>query len=70
MIKMPVFEVVGEFPMGRKVARFRKLIKALKKEHALERVYSEIGSKHGVKRSLIKILDVKVVENGGERASE
>ncbi|MEM1525529.1 MAG: 50S ribosomal protein L18Ae [Ignisphaera sp.] len=38
--------------------RFTKEIRALKLEHALEKLYSELGSKHKLKRANIKIVDV------------
>jgi large subunit ribosomal protein LX len=40
---------------------FRKEIIAAKPEHAVEKVYTEIGSKHRVKRFHIKIISVEEV---------
>jgi large subunit ribosomal protein LX len=40
---------------------FRKELVADKAEHALERVYAELGSKHRVKRVHIKIVKVEEV---------
>jgi len=46
---------------------FTSELQALAKEHALERVYSEVGSRHRVKRNLIHILEItEVGEAGGE----
>lgn len=47
-------------------AKFRKEIRALSPEHALEKLYSEMGSRHKVKRANIKIVDIK--EIGSEEA--
>jgi len=41
--------------------KFVKEIRALKLEHALEKLYSELGSKHKVKRAHIKILKVEEI---------
>lgn len=38
--------------------KFTKEIRALKLEHALEKLYSELGSKHKLKRANIKVIDV------------
>ncbi|HIQ39358.1 MAG TPA: 50S ribosomal protein L18a [Methanothermococcus okinawensis] len=40
---------------------FRKEYRALKKEDALEYLYSEMGSKHHVKRTLIKIEKIEEI---------
>ncbi len=36
-------------------------VRALKKEHAIEKVLSELGSRHKLKRSHIKILEVREI---------
>ena len=46
------------FPEWRK---FQVYVRALKPEHALEKVYSELGSKHKLKRYHIKIDEIKEV---------
>jgi large subunit ribosomal protein LX len=40
---------------------FRKEIKALKPEHAVEELYKILGSKHRIKRFYIKITSVEEV---------
>ncbi len=37
-------------------------IRALKKEHALEKLYSELGSRHKLKRSHIKIMKIEEIK--------
>jgi len=37
-------------------------VRALKPEHAVEKVYSDLGSRHKLKRSNIKILSVKEID--------
>ena len=58
---MKVFRVTGEIRKPNLKTRFRKEIVADKAEHALERVYAELGSKHRVKRMHIKITNVEEV---------
>ncbi|MDR2707276.1 MAG: 50S ribosomal protein L18a [Nitrososphaerota archaeon] len=52
---MKVFRVTGEINKPNLATPFSKEIIADKKEHAVEKVYTEIGSKHRVKRFQIKI---------------
>ncbi len=40
---------------------FRKEILALKPEHALEKVYSELGSRHKLRRKHIRITSIKEI---------
>jgi len=55
---------MGEIKKPNFHTNFRKEIRALKPEDAVETVYKEIGSKHRAKRFQIKI--VKVEEIGPE----
>jgi large subunit ribosomal protein LX len=58
---LKVFRVTGEINKPNLVTSFAKEVVAAKPEHAIEKVYAEIGSKHRVKRFHIKILDVEEV---------
>ncbi|MEB3774382.1 MAG: 50S ribosomal protein L18a [Desulfurococcales archaeon] len=65
MSEVKVFRVSGEmmlshdrFPEWRKFAIY---VRALKPEHAVEKVYSELGSRHKLRRYHIKILKVEEV---------
>lgn len=53
---MKVFKVTGEINKPKLATSFVKEILADKSEHAVEKVYAEIGSKHRVKRHHIKII--------------
>ncbi len=53
-----MFRVVGKITKPNYMTDFRKEIRALKPEEAIERVYKEIGSKHKAKRVQIKVLKV------------
>ncbi len=63
--EVKVFRIKGrmllshdKFPEWRK---FEILVRALKPEHAIEKVYSDLGSRHKLKRYHIKIEKVETV---------
>jgi large subunit ribosomal protein LX len=56
-----VFRVTGEIHKPKLATPFAKEIVAEKPEHAVERVYAEIGSKHRVKRCFMKISAVEEI---------
>jgi large subunit ribosomal protein LX len=58
---MKVFRVTGEIRKPNLKTSFKKEVIALKPEHAVEKVYAELGSKHRVKRAHIKIASVEEV---------
>ncbi len=65
MSEVRVYRVSGEmmlshdkFPEWRK---FTVYVRAVKPEHAVEKVYSDLGSRHKLKRYHIKIREVKEV---------
>jgi large subunit ribosomal protein LX len=58
---MKVFKITGRINKPNLATPFAKEILADKSEHAVEKVYSEIGSKHRVRRYHIKISNVEEV---------
>lgn len=58
---MKVFRVIGEINKPNLETSFNKEVIAEKKEHAIEKVYAELGSKHRVKRFQIKLISIKEV---------
>jgi large subunit ribosomal protein LX len=54
--KMKAFKVTGQINKPRLSTPFVKELLADKSEHAVEKVYAEIGSRHRVKRTHIKII--------------
>jgi large subunit ribosomal protein LX len=66
--EVKVFRVIGKIAKPNYKTDFRKEIRALKSEEAVEKIYMEIGSKHRAKRSQIKVL--KVEEIGFEEVSD
>ncbi|MCW3994153.1 MAG: 50S ribosomal protein L18Ae [Candidatus Bathyarchaeota archaeon] len=61
MAEMKVFRVIGEIRKPNLETPFKKEVVAIKREHAVEKVYAELGSRHRVKRFQIKILKVEEV---------
>jgi len=61
MIKVKIFRVTGEINKPKLKTPFAKEVIVDKPEHAVEKVYAEIGSKHRVKRFQIKIVKVEEV---------
>lgn len=58
---MKVFRVTGEIRKPKLATPFAKEVLAAKPEHAVEKVYAEIGSKHRVKRFYMKINAVEEI---------
>jgi large subunit ribosomal protein LX len=58
---LKVFRVTGEIRKPKLHTPFTKEIIAEKPEHAVERIYAEIGSKHRVKRCHMKIFKVEEI---------
>ncbi|MCC7569129.1 MAG: 50S ribosomal protein L18a [Candidatus Methanofastidiosa archaeon] len=49
------FTVKGRFLMGSSFQKFEKVVRASQEENAREKVFLDLGSKHGVKRKNIII---------------
>jgi large subunit ribosomal protein LX len=58
---MKAFKVTGEIKKPRLNTPFERELVADKSEHAVEKVYAEIGSRHRVKRCHITISTVQEV---------
>ncbi len=58
---MKAFKVTGQISKPRLNTPFARELLADKSEHAVEKVYAEIGSRHRVKRCHIKITSVEEV---------
>jgi large subunit ribosomal protein LX len=54
------FLITGSFKAGRSWERFTKKVSSNNAKNAAEKLYSLIGSKHGLKRNLIRIESVEV----------
>ncbi len=55
-----VFRIKGEIMKKHffEPLTFNQLIKAAKEEHAVERIYAEMGSRHRAKRTEVKIESI------------
>ncbi len=58
---MKIFKVTGEIRKPNLKTPFKQEIVAEKAEHAVEKVYAELGSRHKVKRFQIKIANVEEI---------
>ena len=56
-----VFRVKGEFPMGGRMQPFTKELVSTRAENAREKLLSDIGSKHKVKRAKIMIHSIEEI---------
>jgi large subunit ribosomal protein LX len=61
MSEIKVFRVSGRIRKPNFQTDFRKEVRALKPEDAVEKVYKELGSKHRVKRFQIRISQVEEI---------
>jgi len=61
-MNVKVFRVLGYFEKNGKKFKFTKEYRAVKEEHVKELVYSDIGSKHKVKRNKIYIKGIKEIK--------
>jgi large subunit ribosomal protein LX len=59
MSEVKVFRVIGEIKKPNFETEFRKEVRALKPEDAVEKVYMELGSRHRVRRYQMKISKVQ-----------
>lgn len=55
-----VFE--GKVNMGKEWRKFRKEVEGKSKGHALQKLYGLFGSLNGLKRSQVKVENIKEVE--------
>ncbi|MCJ7445619.1 MAG: 50S ribosomal protein L18Ae [Methanotrichaceae archaeon] len=62
---MSIYEVKGKYraeKVNKAWRSFSKFIESENEKNAVEWVYSLMGSEHGLKRNLIKIDEVSIVE--------
>lgn len=61
MVEVKIFRVEGEILSPNYRTTFAKDVRALKPEHAVEKVYMELGSQHRVKRVHMKLHSIKEI---------
>jgi len=57
-MKTKIFRIQGKFLMGNDLKPFTRELKAINEDEIKEKIYSEFGSKHHIKRNKIKIEDI------------
>jgi ribosomal protein L20A (L18A) len=64
MSEVKIFRITGRIDKARlfEPIMFRKDVAAAMRNHAVEKIYAEMGSRHRAKRNQIEILEVEVVE--------
>jgi large subunit ribosomal protein LX len=66
-MSVKIYEISGRMKIKSRWNKFSMTVRALKPEHALEKVFSLLGSRHKLKRFDIKIEEVReLVEVGAE----
>lgn len=60
-MKTKIFKIQGKFMMGNSLKPFTRELKAINEEEIAERIYSEFGSKHHIKRNQIKIEKINEI---------
>ena len=55
------FEIRGKFRVRNEWQSFSKVIESNNEKNAVEKAYSLLGSKQGVKRNLVRIEEVKAL---------
>jgi large subunit ribosomal protein LX len=59
MTSVKAFQIQGEIRKPKATMPFRRIVRALDQNEAVEKIYSLFGSKHKAKRFQIKILKVE-----------
>jgi large subunit ribosomal protein LX len=70
MDEVKTFKITGYLKKGGKKISFTKDVKGLKVSDVLEKIYSEIGSRHKAKRFDIKVTDVQESEKAKGRSTK
>ncbi len=60
-MKTKIFRIQGKFMMGNSYQPFTKELKAIDEKDIHEKIYSDFGSKHGIKRNKIVIEEIKEI---------
>ena len=62
MSEIKIYRVTGKIAKPNWQTDFKKELRAMKQEDALDRVYKEMGSKHRAKRFQIKIVKIEEIK--------
>ncbi|MGA8856013.1 MAG: 50S ribosomal protein L18Ae [Candidatus Bathyarchaeia archaeon] len=70
MSEVKKFKITGEIRKGRTKIPFSVEFNALKEEHALQRLYSEMGSRHRARRFEVRIAKIQSAHLEAAQAKE
>jgi len=70
MSEVKKFKITGEIRKGRTKIPFSGEFNALKEEHALQRLYSEMGSRHRARRFEVRIAKIQSAHLEAAQAKE
>lgn len=56
-----IYRVKGKFVMGNGIQAFTKELKSINEDNVYEKIYSEFGSKHNIKRNKINVEEIKEI---------
>ena len=59
---MAEYEVTGTFRIGGEWKAYTKVISALNEKQAQERIFTDLGSKHRLKRNYITVSGITLVD--------
>jgi len=65
MSEVKKFKITGQIKKGKTLIPFSVEFNALKKEHAIQRLYSEMGSRHGARQFEITIKKIDEISLPG-----
>jgi large subunit ribosomal protein LX len=60
-MKTKIYRIKGKFALGEETQIFTKELKATNEKDIYEKIYSEFGSKHRIKKNMIKIEKIKEI---------
>lgn len=66
MSEIKIYRVIGKIMKPNFKTTFKKEVRALKPEHAIEEIYKLLGSRHRVKRFQIEIENIEEIPSEEE----
>lgn len=68
MSQVKTYKITGDIRKRGENLPFKKVFRAVKKEDAVQALYSDLGSRHRARRSEIRISNIEEVTDGVEQA--
>ncbi|MDR2544919.1 MAG: 50S ribosomal protein L18a [Methanobrevibacter sp.] len=60
-MKTKIYRVKGKFALGEETQIFTKELKAVNEGDIYEKIYADFGSKHRIKKNMIKIEEINEI---------